>query len=126
MSEEINGEPVAWMVSFDAKLGGANVTDKLLIWRKCDVTNHVRKELIQKVEPLYSAPTIPEGWQPIETAPKEVSCLVVGESGNVWVAKYTYAGPRAGERWNALGLGRLPFSPTHWMPLPAAPKGETA
>ena len=54
------GEPVAWMVSFDAKLGGANVTDKLLIWHKNDATKQVREELIQKVEPLYKAAPKPE------------------------------------------------------------------
>lgn len=61
-------------------------------------------------------------WQPIETAPKDTSVLVVGEYGYVWVAKYEYVGPRAGTRWETFGLGRLPFEPTHWMPLPKPPK----
>ena len=67
-------------------------------------------------------------WQPIETAPKNVSCLVVGESGFVWMASFKNVGPRIGERWQSIGLGALPFSPTHWMPIPEAPnltKGES-
>lgn len=48
-------EPVAWVVKFDAKLGGANVTDRLLIWRKDSATEHVAEHLIRSVEPLYLA-----------------------------------------------------------------------
>lgn len=57
-------EPVAWMVKFDAKLGGANVTDRLLIWRKDSATEHVAEHLIRSVEPIYRA----AGAQPDTTA----------------------------------------------------------
>lgn len=60
-------------------------------------------------------------WQPIETAPKDKTVLVVSSYGHVWSAVFQYVGPRAGERWESIGLGRLPFHPTHWMSLPKAP-----
>ena len=61
-------------------------------------------------------------WQPIETAPKDQSVLVVSDGGNMWMATFRYVGPRVGERWESSGFGRLPFQPTHWMPLPKPPK----
>jgi hypothetical protein len=47
-------EPVAWLVCFDGRIGGARVTDKLVIWRKEQAEQQVRAELIQSVEPLYT------------------------------------------------------------------------
>ena len=53
----LNGlEQQCHLVSFNAKLGGANVTDKLTVWRKEEATNQVAEHLIQKVEPLYRLP----------------------------------------------------------------------
>lgn len=49
-------EPQCHLVSFNAKLGGANVTDKITVWRKELATNQVAEHLIQKVEPLYRLP----------------------------------------------------------------------
>ena len=60
------------------------------------------------VTPLYTSPTNPEGWQPIETAPRgKLLLLCQGEHistgySNSWTSP----------------------SVTHWMPLPAAPKSE--
>ena len=71
-----------------------------------------------------TAPTPPvsEGrWQPIETAPKDgTRIIVVSETGSVWCGVYWEKRPRAGERWTSF-IGPLRFDPTHWMPLPKAP-----
>ena len=58
MSQAIEqaGVPAAWIVSFDAKLGGARVTDKLLVWRKEQAVEQVKADLIQSVDPLYTHP----------------------------------------------------------------------
>jgi len=66
-------------------------------------------------------------WQPIETAPKNIGILV-------WWPHREYYGSCAyaamhvdmgtGERWMSYGvsIGRDVFdTPTHWMPMPAAP-----
>lgn len=60
-------------------------------------------------------------WRPIETAPNDESILVAYEDGSINLVDaadndYDWR-PVIGERGN--GLCR----PTHWMPLPAPPKG---
>ena len=69
-----------------------------------------------------------EEWQPIETAPKDVAVLLWGK---YWNDKDVFQRPLVGQwnpisnpqRWEALGEYRFGIRPTHWMPLPAAPKG---
>ena len=77
---------------------------------------------------LAAAPTQPvqddrkEGWQPIETAPKDGTRIAVcGAAGNVWFDVRWEKRSRAGERWTSF-LGPVQFDPTHWMPLPKAPE----
>lgn len=66
------------------------------------------------------------GWQPIETVPERTDVLVC-VTHNLgpdewetlqWVDNVDHQG-----RWiTYLRLMELPFPPTHWMPLPAAPE----
>lgn len=64
-------------------------------------------------------------WQPIETAPKDGTDIIVNmpqvESG------CTFIYWKDGWRLTYDGKFLCPHvtSPTHWMPLPVAPKGET-
>lgn len=68
--------------------------------------------------PLYTSPTIPEGWQPIETAPKDGRHVLVRLiNGEVFRASFHRSG-----WWVATDLGHV--NAKHWMPLPAAPKPE--
>lgn len=61
-------------------------------------------------------------WQPIETAPKDgTSVLVVGAYGYVLMARWKEM-TRVPSRWESYGLGAIRFEPTHWMPLPEPPK----
>lgn len=72
-------------------------------------------------DPLYATPQQP-GWQQIETAPKNgtgvlVYCpksLTVPVTGGYWDAEC--------KCWIAGGYMQKALPPTHWMPLPAAPK----
>lgn len=79
----------------------------------------------------------PDGWQPIETAPK-------GARGYAWMMlawgaeddPHVAAGMRCGDKFFAAAtfycLGQekqyemreIEAHPTHWMPIPAAPKPE--
>lgn len=74
-------------------------------------------------------------WQPIETAPKDGTYVLVGNAGGAWVAGYcaTYqSGFSPANPWLSLFLNhdhikakageRRSFVPTHWMPLPKAPE----
>ncbi len=94
-------------------------------------------DLLRKAAALLAEAPPRDGWQPIETAPKN------GTVFNVWLgwaddedaAFYCVAGSRfsAGWRWKegrwrpAMGL-HLPVvtvQPTHWRPIPSPPKVET-
>lgn len=66
----------------------------------------------------------PAGWQKIETAPKDRTMFVV-RGFNVAVRKdYHYDTDPYCVWATGDGFKRWPhpFKPTHWMPLPAAPK----
>ncbi len=69
-------------------------------------------------------------WQPIETAPKDGTVVMVCNEDGAWIAKYVPiypSGYRAENPWFSLMLNHnhmrkgKPFGPTHWMPLPAPP-----
>ncbi|MCZ4331051.1 DUF551 domain-containing protein [Castellaniella denitrificans] len=71
-----------------------------------------------------------QAWQPIETAPKDGTAILLGSSDGAWIAKYDPVYPsgyRPKNPWFSLMLnrdymGRVPNAkPTHWMSLPAAP-----
>jgi hypothetical protein len=66
------------------------------------------------------------GWQDIETAPKDGTRILLGSPGNepvigCWVSDSFAHGDEASD----LPYGRLTdprWVPTHWMPLPEAPR----
>ncbi len=73
----------------------------------------------------------PEGWMPIETAPKDGTYILLGSADGSWIARnypVYQSGYRPDNPWQSMMLnhehmGRYPKAkPTHWMPLPAAPK----
>ncbi len=57
----------------------------------------------------------PEGWQPLP--PPSAGTYLAGSPMNVGQAKWK---PRLG-KWTFPSAG-MAFTPTHWMPLPAAPE----
>ena len=109
-------EPVAWM-------GEYNINDirdhyTVVMRHKTDFSS-----MPDRVRPLYThpQPAIPEGWQPIETAPKDCSDFL---AYNPMTRKHVVV------FWkhDAWIFPELVFSSsiTHWMPLPAAPKPENS
>lgn len=70
------------------------------------------------------------GWQPIETAPKDGTAVLVANKNGAWIAKYEpvyQSGYRPENPWFSLMLNHdhvrkgKPYAPTHWMPLPPPP-----
>lgn len=69
-------------------------------------------------------------WQPIETAPKDGTAILLGCTGGAWIGKWlpVYgSGYRPENPWSSLMLnhdhmGEKWWRPTHWMPLLAPPK----
>ena len=77
-----------------------------------------------------------ERWQPIESAPRDGSYILVCNSHGSWIAKYQHfypSGYRPSSPWASMMLnhdhiekpGRLDH-PTHWRPLPAPPTQDSA
>jgi hypothetical protein len=94
-------------------------------------------------EAWQAALSAPPGWQPIETAPRDQTAVLVmrniwpgTDSGfaeecnghNTYVAEWWQDSGGCGE-WvcymDAILDPRCPIEPTHWMPLPDAPKEPT-
>jgi len=73
------------------------------------------------------------GWQPIKTAPREplnilgegpTVLLAGGFSGEATVRTGHWKAVRT-NGWCDTALGRFPYSPTHWRPLPDLPEETT-
>lgn len=75
-------------------------------------------------EPLFAAAgaaPVPEGWQPIETAPKDGTDILILHQGLARIGFFDKAKDGVWSIWP----GRATASPTHWMQLPPAPKEPT-
>ena len=57
-------------------------------------------------------------WQPIETAPKDDTDVLVFSDNSIWIASFYH-----GIWWFEKNDDTVRLSkPTHWMPLPEPPK----
>ena len=61
-------------------------------------------------------------WQPIETAPKDGGFFLLHNFNGVIAVGYWLVKTAGSPCWWANGYGA--FQPTHWQPLPAAPRAE--
>lgn len=74
-----------------------------------------------------------EVWQPIETAPKDGTRIVVANKCGSWIAEYRpvyQSGFKPRNPWQSMmlnhdhmtaGWAKRDYLPTHWMPLPNLP-----
>ncbi len=115
-------EPVAWVVPGDDNANAYGFVDAMA-WQEGEFSR-----------PLYAAPpaqpaqrlTDEPQWRPIETAPQDGAQYLACDGKKMWTRNQPpncYAGDwewnqnRTQWRGHADGL-----HPSHWMPLPAAPK----
>lgn len=72
-------------------------------------------------------------WQPIETAPKDGTEILLYEEWGVTIGSYRTDDnfPEGAPLWLdnsyddfSIGLASRPVSATHWMPLPLPPEDE--
>ena len=91
----------------------------------------IAAELAEAADALEAGP-----WMPIETAPKDGTAVMLGNSGGAWIGRFmqfAQSGYRFDDPWRSLMLNHyhIPYehrykAPTHWMPLPAAPAAQVA
>ena len=93
------------------------------------------KDAASVATPPAAAPpaaAVSEPWQPIETAPKDGTYVLLGNNEGSWVARYRpvyQSGFTPDNKWQSMMLNhdhmkRYPkLKPTHWMPLQPAPSG---
>lgn len=122
-------EPVAWLIYTDNQNLHKLDPNRECSWLAFDIEQFkytaAKTLMITATSPLYlhPAPAVPEGWQPIETAPKTGRHLAVMRNGVIsvilWLnADHPYADESGWyEQWNFDSV-----EPTHWMPLSAAPE----
>jgi hypothetical protein len=93
------------------------------------MTDHIKTVTLTPANEHCSAKacTEPDQWQPIETAPRDGTEFLTYAPGNAH-AYYNFDRRPALviSKWKEgrLWQNRPDNMPTHWMPLPAAPKGE--
>ena len=71
-------------------------------------------------------------WQPIETAPKDGTRILLWDTDEVVIAKWDDISMGGAEGWQIAVVNMLSglkhyeaaFNPTHWMPLPEPPRGH--
>lgn len=83
-----------------------------------------QEQVIPMIGSLVAEQAVPgavqDGWQPIETAKKSGHDVLLYTSSSVRLGFWDE--PRGGV-WS-IWPGREPAFPSHWMPLPAAPKAQ--
>lgn len=61
-------------------------------------------------------------WQPIETAPKDGTEIIIWDGSSIFIATYVFTDDTGKMKWFPSGM---PFVvATHWMPLPSPPLPE--
>lgn len=83
------------------------------------VTEHVANSVFNK---LAQRGLINSGWMPIESAPRDGTRMIVfcPTENDQYVINIAHWQSNT-EKWHN-GLWGVLYEPTHWMPLPAAPK----
>ena len=100
----------------------------------CYTHTYPSQPKLMDIEALYTHPAPVPAWQPIETAPKDGTRIVVANKCGSWIAEYRpvyQSGFKPRNPWQSMmlnhdhmtaGWAKRDYLPTHWMPLPAAPK----
>jgi len=120
---KLRGERDAFMFVAKSEKAKLNAAEPLTYQQ---VKARVIEELVAEVERLRA-----DDWQPIETAPKDWSSVLLHpspEGGNDETVIGWYCPDEDDYGWYTTevlpsgDVGRVEFDPTHWKPLPNAPE----
>lgn len=112
----------SWLIYRNGvEIGEANDRDEAVAFADADYERRVRACLVG--EPVAA------GWQAIESAPKDGGLIIVGAlnahgfwCAEVWSPKSLAENNEKILSGTLTGSPHLIWEPTHWMPLPAAPR----
>lgn len=117
--QAVPAEPVAWLVYLPSEQAQHVYDSQADSGYIEDLTNNPDAE----VTPLYAAPqpvAVPQ-WQPIETAPKYSAHILAFGDGSTFTRCSFIASWGGKDRGWLESFSALQATPSHWMPLPAAP-----
>ena len=122
IAEQEKADPVAWRSISDAQW--VNLVNHAHAWdsfSKDEAVHEVVKMTEAKCKENNTHPApVPAGWQPIETAPKDGTEILVSINFGLHVVCYDDIFSAPWRVFNEVGFNE--HVPTHWMPLQAAPK----
>lgn len=106
-----------FFVSEHIWMAAQNVSDPFFASQPAPVTVEIEGSDILCVEPSRTNP--PMAWQPMETAPRDGTRVLLFEDGGHYAGEWM----AADEYWTSYCGQYVTVSPdpTHWMPLPDAP-----
>lgn len=112
-----NGKKAGWQAAQNGEKENNFIRPNLVDWTEAH--NKIKTALATQSKLESGEYVMVQGWQPIETAPKDgVEKVLVYDNGNTWLVYTGGANPS----------GRFYTKPTytHWMPIPdiAAHEGE--
>ena len=92
-------------------------------------TNSEHSRAMKAALESFAARIVPEGWRPIESAPKDGTSFLAFAADPIskdpnyfgvaqWAERQNWH-PRSVEGW----FWSFSIRPTHWMPLPSSPSG---
>lgn len=95
------------------------MTTSELVIRICDsAIDYDREKMIYELDRRIPVPNDPkklDGWQPIETAPRDGSLVLVAFDRYPDFARWN----KRTDHWETMVRN---ITPTHWMPLPEVPR----
>lgn len=94
-------------------------SDNALIALLCDAVRCSRE--LAACAANYAKVDPPQAWKPIDSAPKDGTAILVVEPKNDQQLRCAFWQDHW-KMWLSVP-GRIHVRPTHWMPLPAPPKG---
>jgi len=81
---------------------------------KAELEAYIADEFIPAMRKMLPVITPPPDWQPIETAPKDGTTILVFHNGSMWTVLWSDV-----QEWH--DANDYGYTPTHWMPLPKPP-----
>lgn len=108
-------KPAAWMCPDDPDSATA------FSWKPvaCELASCLKRRVPLYLAPgAQTAPSVPDGWQPIETAPRDGTRVLLSNKSGTRVADGMYG------NYKVWSWPYVLVEPAYWRPMPAAPGAQ--